>query len=191
MDWGCPLSNLVKGLSHSVHGSGVFFAKKTPGRHLNVFPSWLGVRGWGFGTVQIHINNFENFWFFLWRAFFLLPQIVKIEAKLGRLSADNQKMLKIDFLEFYIVWRCLACSTVCGHHTHFIPDGLARSPIAGYGFTVLFCGVGRQSADSRPTSADSRPTSVDSRPRSADSRPIVGRRRPTVGRLSADNSRGV
>ena len=34
---------------------------------------------------------------------FLLPQIVKIEAKLGRLSADNQKMLKIDFLEFYIV----------------------------------------------------------------------------------------
>ena len=87
----------LKGLSHSVHGSGVFFAKKTPGRHLNVFPSWLGVRGWGFGTVQIHINNFEKVWFFLWRAFLLLPQIVKIEAKLGRLSADNQKMLKIDF----------------------------------------------------------------------------------------------
>ena len=65
---------------------------------------------------------------------------------------------------------------MCGHHIHFIPDGLARSPIAGYGFTVLFCGVGRlsgtglqyQSADVGRQSADSQPTSADSRPMSAD-----------------------
>ena len=35
--------------------------------------------------------------------FFKLPQIVKIEAKLGRRSADNQKMLKIKIFWFYIV----------------------------------------------------------------------------------------
>ena len=51
-------------------------------------------------SMSIILKSFD---FFCDRHFFLLPQIVKIEAKVGRLSADNQKMLKIDFFWFYIV----------------------------------------------------------------------------------------
>ena len=42
---GIAMEDPFKELNHSVPGSCFFFAKKKHRCHLNVFPSWLGVRG--------------------------------------------------------------------------------------------------------------------------------------------------
>ena len=93
----------LKGLSHSVHGSRVFFWKKTRKRRINVSPSWLGDRSRDFGTVHIHINNYVFFEFFCDEHFFITlgsEKYRKIRPTVGRQPKNDQN-------QFFLVLHSL------------------------------------------------------------------------------------